>query len=770
MAMIKKIISIKNVGRFRQYSSAGDLEFRKKTLFYSENGKGKTTLSAIFKSLKTGNGDYIRGRSTLGVQEEPEVDLLFDFGKVCFKKTAWDNVVPDIEIFDSMFINENIFSGMYLDHEHKKNLYQFIIGAEGVSLAEKVNSIDILIRNKNQELAIKKSEIEKTIFGDVRIENFVSLLPFNGDIEKRILEKETEATSLKKTKEITDKSTLKQIYLPAIDKANLRQVLTKTIEQISKHAEEKTKAHIALFLDANGEEWISDGLKYIKRDSCPFCTHSLINNEIIPAFKDYFGEAYSSLKKEVSVFQKDTSELLSSNRLIGIQREISTNDLLVDFWKDYINLNYCPILFEKIQRIYEELSAQISDLLRVKEFKPLESVSLNEDFERMIIEYNDFLSEIKNYNESIIVMNELIEEKKQKTKSLNISSVEKELEVLKNQKIRYQRNIIILCDKYCQLNAEKKKAEDEKKEAKNELDKYSNQIFGKYEGKINFYLDRFGAGFKIAQTCGNYKGGKPSANYCLVINDQSVDLGDKDSHIGSPCLKNTLSEGDKNTLAFSFFLAKLDLDDRLADKIVILDDPISSLDKHRKEFTQQQIAELNIRAKQIIILSHDHNFLRLVWDRAVKSKTKSLCISVEKNSSIIKEWDIEQFTRGEYLEHYECLSNFLENAPSESLKEVARCIRPLLEGNLRLRYPKQFKHGEWLGDFIGKIENYSGSDSIGALKSQIGDLNTLNNFSKRYHHVTSAIQDEPISEIELRELVKLTLKLIEGTILSFPAA
>ena len=49
--MLEKIVQIKNIGRFRDYAASGDVTFRKLTLVYAENGRGKTTLCVILRSL-----------------------------------------------------------------------------------------------------------------------------------------------------------------------------------------------------------------------------------------------------------------------------------------------------------------------------------------------------------------------------------------------------------------------------------------------------------------------------------------------------------------------------------------------------------------------------------------------------------------------------------------------------------------------------------------------------------------------------------------------
>jgi wobble nucleotide-excising tRNase len=73
---LRKIVSIQSVGRFHNAAAAGNTEFAKFTLIYGENGRGKTTLCAILRSLQSGDSAHIMGRKTLGANTMPSVHLL----------------------------------------------------------------------------------------------------------------------------------------------------------------------------------------------------------------------------------------------------------------------------------------------------------------------------------------------------------------------------------------------------------------------------------------------------------------------------------------------------------------------------------------------------------------------------------------------------------------------------------------------------------------------------------------------------------------------
>src|SRR3546814_764603 len=128
---------------------------------------------------------------------------------------------------------------------------------------------------------------------------------------------------------------------------------------------------------------------------------------------------------------------------------------------------------------------------------------------------------------------------------------------------------------------------------------------------INLYLQRFNAGFRIAGVAPVNARAGSSCTYNVVINNQPVAIGAGKPGPGAPSFRNTLSAGDRNTLALAFFFASLDQDPDLANKIVVIDDPITSLDDHRSLTTVQEMRRLAERTAQVIVLSQDRKSTRL---------------------------------------------------------------------------------------------------------------------------------------------------------------
>lgn len=212
--MLKKFVGIANVGRFLNYGASADVQLAKLSLIFGENAKGKTTLTSIIRSLQSGDGHHINGRTSLPVTDTPKVKLLHAGGMAEFKSGAWNAPLADIEIFDAHFIDENVCSGLSIAHEHKRNLYRVIVGEQGVILSRKVDEIDRQIRACNSEMSDKRAEITPHITDGMDVDKFVTLAKSEtiGDL---IAKKEDEITALKSAAEIASKGSFTEIHLPA---------------------------------------------------------------------------------------------------------------------------------------------------------------------------------------------------------------------------------------------------------------------------------------------------------------------------------------------------------------------------------------------------------------------------------------------------------------------------------------------------------------------------------------------------------------------------
>jgi hypothetical protein len=87
---------------------------------------------------------------------------------------------------------------------------------------------------------------------------------------------------------------------------------------------------------------------------------------------------------------------------------------------------------------------------------------------------------------------------------------------------------------------------------------------------INEYLRRLAAGFRIDYREPDYRGKEPSASYSILIREVAISPRSGASELDKPSFRNTLSAGDKSTLALALFLAKVNADPNLNETIVVL--------------------------------------------------------------------------------------------------------------------------------------------------------------------------------------------------------
>ncbi|WP_292412080.1 ATP-binding cassette domain-containing protein, partial [Mesorhizobium sp.] len=163
MPALQKIIDIQKVGRFEKLTAPGSLRFSQVTLFFGENGWGKSTLADILRSLTRNQADIIRGRETLATGGQQKVLLLIDGQQSVFDGSTWTGPRPRIAVFDQMFINENVYSGDFVSHDHLKRQYGLVVGAEGVALIGQIQEADKELKEIAQAIKEKDQFVQTTM-------------------------------------------------------------------------------------------------------------------------------------------------------------------------------------------------------------------------------------------------------------------------------------------------------------------------------------------------------------------------------------------------------------------------------------------------------------------------------------------------------------------------------------------------------------------------------------------------------------------------------
>ena len=529
-------------------------------------------------------------------------------------------------------------------------------------------------------------------------------------------------------------------------------------------AEEKVKAHIKNNLDKKGETWLSQGLGYAKKDNCPFCGQSIKSNNLLEMYNSYFNITYTNTINKIEALPVQINVTLGDSSLLSIQKQIATNETLSTFWKQFFAMDLLAFPFEELQKIFTSLKEKGLLLVKTKLSNPLVALQPDKEFNTALTIFINFQDSFDTYNKSVELINSRISEtknKKGKDESLSARNQLKELEATKK---RHSPDVVSAFSKAVSAESAKKTLEQEKATAKDNLNTYCKDILVTYENTINRYLETFNTGFRITGTKSQYTGGTPSSQFQLSINNCTLDLGDERTPEGMPCFKTALSSGDRSALALAFFAAVLEQDPQITDKIIVFDDPFTSQDRFRRESTKNLILRLAGKAKQVIVLSHDAHFLKLLWDNGQTRQldVKTLQLAPVMNMVSVNEWNIEEETKSTHDYNFGILTGYTNNFEGEPLN-VARSIRPYLEGHLRSRFPGNFSPNIWLGNFIEIIRNADDASSLAPLKERIDDITEINDFSKKYHHEQNPSADtEPIDKTELQSFTRLTLKFAGG--------
>jgi wobble nucleotide-excising tRNase len=161
---------------------------------------------------------------------------------------------------------------------------------------------------------------------------------------------------------------------------------------------------------------------------------------------------------------------------------------------------------------------------------------------------------------------------------------------------------------------------------------------------------------------------------------------------------------------------------------------------------------------QVIILSHNPSFLKLLWDKLSPSDRKSLQLArIGEEDTTILEWNIEEALKVQYHADIDVLQKYFSYKDSNP-RDVILKIRPIIECYCRTLYPLQFLDCDMLGTVIGKIRAVGSSHPLHKI---LNDMDELNDFCRRYHHAENPnAVTEPIDDNELNGYVKRTLSLV----------
>lgn len=759
--MLKKIIAIKNVGRFRNSASGGDTTLAKHTFILGANGFGKTTICAVLRSLKTADAAHILGRKTLGVTDAVSIELLLAAGAVRFNGTTWNSPHSALAIFDGVFIAENVHSGEVVEIDHKRNLYRVIIGDAGVKLAEEDTKLANDSRAKTTEINALVKAIQPHVPPGMKLETFIAL-PRQDDIDGQITAQDSMLTAIRQAANINARAILSELTLPTMPDM-FTDLLAKTLDDVAQDAEQRINEHLATHgMTANGSNWIVQGIDHAAEESCPFCGQDIRGLPLIAAYRSVFSERYKALKDGIDAMKIKISQTFGETSLARLDTLAEQHKNGIEFWSRYCTFDAAPLAYPAgIAAAIRGLSQAALSLIDKKAHAPLEAITVDAVFTNALATYETVQAQVIALNQAILQVNALANAKKAETGTADVRTAEAALIHLKAIKMRHSEAVAAFCSDHTRLSTEKDDIDKRKVAIREQLDRHTNSVVKPYERRINHYLDAFNAGFSITETKHGYPGGVATSTYQLVINDIAVDVGDGKTPGNMPSFKNTLSAGDRATLALAFFLAHLERDGGLADKIVVFDDPFSSQDAFRRRQTINEIMKVAGQCTQVIVLSHDATFLKQVWDKCPAAERTAMNLADHrKRGSKITPIDLERACQGRTANDIDDLQTYLATGAGQVL-DLIRKMRVVLETYARTTYSASFGTDDWLGDIVRKIREGGANHPAQVLYDE---LDQINDYTAQYHHgedVTDITPDQ-IDPIELTGYTKRTLRIVNA--------
>ncbi len=661
--MIKKLKKIKNLGLFSDYAWDSNLnDFDKYNLFYGWNGSGKTTLSKLFACLEDGNSLEF---------SDLEYDIEHESGTV--KESSQFN--QKIRVFNQDYIQKNVqlVSG-------KANPI-FILGEENKEIADKIKTDEEILANLETQKSSK--ETEKTRKESDKANKFTEVAKVIGanlvgsstrNYRKPDAEKDFESITDKKilsAEEVAkQQAVIKQEQKDKIAKIDLVSDLdlSGVYDEVMGICKETVEINVISELAENQKisVWVEHGLTLHTKESkqCEFCGSNLPNGRI-EALLGHFNEADKKLKEKIDTKITNLQHSIQTIKAIQLPNKAQFyTDLQTPFTSRAITYN------QEKDNYCAELSAMV-EILNTKKQKTTEEVTFSRSLSN-------------NFQSSVNSINETTEQHNQKSDNFQTEK-DKAVELLKAHHLS-------------EIFDEVKTFDSEIKECKKEISKLQNG-----DGSSAFV----GIVALKKQITENKSKISSEHKACDTLNKQlQTFLGRKEIAFEvapeggyvvkrSGVIAKNLSEGEKTAIAFVYFVVHLkDQNFDVANGIIVVDDPISSLDSNSLFQAFAFLKNAVKDAKQVFILTHNFNFLKLIlnWlNRTSGHKyymIKNQYSATNGRTAFISELDKElKDHESEYHYLFKVLYTFETDGSIASVYHIPNVARKVLDTFLMFRVP-----------------------------------------------------------------------------------
>jgi wobble nucleotide-excising tRNase len=756
--MIERFQLLRNIGQFDSVNAGANLSLSALTLVYAENGRGKTTLAAILRSLSTGDSALIEDRHRLGAANRPHIVLSIGGAQIVYQNGTWGQSLPSVAVFDDAFVAANVCSGIEIETTHRQNLHELILGAQGVALNAELQRHVAAIEQHNRELRTKEAAIPVGQRVGMTVDTFCAL-PADDDIDTRIQDAQRNLSAAQAADSIRQRDGFLPLSLPGFDLVAVGDVLARGLPDVQAETAARVRDHLRQ-LGRGGEAWVGEGMSRIaaegqEANACPFCAQDLAGSPLIRHYEVYFSDAYNGLKSSINQTGQGVAADHSGEIQAAFERGVRVAVQNREFWRGFTHVPDIEVDTAAILRNWTAARDAVLTVLRAKAAAPLEVMNLPPQAFAAVEAFARDAQTITALSDTLTACNAQIALIKEQATAANAVVLNADLVRLQAVKARHSAPLNAACDAYVAEKDAKAVSERLRNAARVALDQYRTAVFPAYEQSINDYLGRFNAGFRLAGVSPVNTRAGSSTSYNVVINSVAVGL----TANGGPSFRTTLSAGDRNTLALAFFFASLEQDPDLANKIVVIDDPMTSLDEHRSLTTVEEVRGLLGRVRQVVVLSHSKPFLCAMWEGADRQTRSALRISRDGVGSTLAEWDVHQDCITEHDRRHALVGDYIRAANAANERLVAQALRPILEAYIRVAYPVLFPPGSLLGQFLNVCRQRLGHVNEVLNANDVTELERLLNYANRFHHDSNpAWQTAAINDQELAGFAERTLR------------
>ncbi len=578
--MITKFNKI-NARTFKNFLSTGLSDFARYNLIYGWNGSGKTTISDILRMVEK--------RQSIG--ENGISDFSFVYEGRTITNTIADQNPPQVRVFNRTFIEKNIFNNGAITPI-------FFIGEKNIEKQKRLDRKKLQLKrlenysaNFDREKKSKEKELDQLCqskASEVRAwlgitsQNSFNRNHFSQQCDLLLADanpasyqkSEAELEALKTKINSNSKPAINQIILQPLDLPKiadeLRAIIQKTV--VSKTID-------TLAEDKEISSWVEDGLRIHKEhssDTCLFCTQKLPADRI-QDLEAHFNAAYNALIEQIHGKNFEVSQKIDALKNVKKIDESRFYDDLVPAYQQHwqeldASLHKC---LDALTHMKDSLENKKSAMFTALTFE----AEIPDSYDALA--FTQLNAEIEQHNQRSNNFSTAIDEAREAIKLAFASAYIAEYRLLKTDVTRLAEKCTV--------------AIESTKTAKARITELEQDIISHKKPAEDINKD-----------------------LCKYLGHKELEFGTVDGEAGYSIKRNgqpakALSEGEKTAVALLHFLKSLeDRDFDLKQGIIVVDDPVCSLDDTALFYAFSYIKERTKDAKQLFILTHNFSFFRQV--------------------------------------------------------------------------------------------------------------------------------------------------------------